>query len=86
MGVVDAFDEDLADFSAMTDGDGDGSLAISDAVHHTFIEVDELGSETAGVMYMNIDCCNCIVEDFNANHPFIFYIKNNKFGNIIFMG
>jgi len=55
-------------------------------VHSTVIEVDELGTESAGVFYMSRDCSNCIIEEFKADHPFIFYIKENKFGNIIFMG
>ena len=44
LGMTVAFDPDRADFSAMTT---DASLYVADALHQTFVAVDEQGTEAA---------------------------------------
>jgi serpin B len=87
MGMPIAFSGN-ADFSGMT---GRKDLEISKVIHQAFINVDESGTEAAaatavimGMMAMRSDNNNKII--FNANHPFIFLIKDNATGSILFMG
>lgn len=70
--------------------DGSNNVYISDIVHKTFIEVDEGGTEaaavTAAIAKMNMIGPTSRIYEFNANKPFIYIIKDNKNGNILFMG
>uniref|UniRef100_A0A8D0HDM0 Serpin B6 n=1 Tax=Sphenodon punctatus TaxID=8508 RepID=A0A8D0HDM0_SPHPU len=84
MGMPDAFDQDKADFSGMSPSN---SLVLSQVVHKSFVEVNEEGTEaaaaTAAVMMMR---CALIVARFTADHPFLFVIRHNKTGSILFYG
>ncbi|XP_065523555.1 serpin B6-like isoform X2 [Lathamus discolor] len=84
MGMPDAFDLGKADFSGISAGN---ELVLSEVVHKSFVEVNEEGTEaaaaTAGVMMMR---CAMIVEDFVADHPFLFFIRHNKTSTILFCG
>ena len=85
LGMKDAFNSGVADFSGMT---GDKTLAISTVVHKAFVAVDEEGTEaaaaTAVVMYRGGACPENI--PFRVDHPFIFLIRDNHTGSILFMG
>jgi serpin B len=84
LGMTDAFNPSLADFSGISAE----PLFISDVVHKAFVQVDEKGTEAAaatGVMVMAAS----IPEPpkiFRADHPFLFLIRDNKSGTILFMG
>jgi serine protease inhibitor len=83
MGMVDAFGD--ADFSAM---DGTKSLCIAAVLHKAFIAVNEEGTEaaaaTAAVMAdMGLSMPPPI---FRADHPFVFLIRENRTGSILFLG
>ncbi|XP_066043022.1 serpin B6-like [Chamaea fasciata] len=84
MGMPDAFDLGKADFSGMS---SDNELVLSEVVHKSFVEVNEEGTEaaaaTAAVMLMR---CAMIVPEFTADHPFLFFIRHNKTGSILFCG
>jgi serine protease inhibitor len=84
MGMPSAFEEATADFSGMT-----GSrrrLFISGVAHKAFIEVNEEGTEaaaaTATVMTRGIQHDSVFVVD----HPFLFLIRENRTGSILFLG
>lgn len=83
MGMTDAFGSN-ADFSGM---DGSKSLFISDVIHQAFIDVNEEGTEaaaaTAVVMAKSIPPPP---PTFRADHPFIFLIRDNHSGSILFLG
>lgn len=87
MGMPLAFSKDYADFSGMT---GKPELYISDVIHQAFIHVDELGTEAAAATAVTTRCMMARPLDnikvFNADHPFIFLIKDNATGSILFMG
>ena len=87
MGMPRAFSDLGADFSGMT---GKRDLYISDVIHKAFIKVDEKGTEaaaaTAVVMEIAIARPQSDIKIFNADHPFIFCIKDNTTGSILFMG
>jgi serpin B len=86
MGMSTAFSED-ADFSGMT---GKKDLFISEVIHQAYVDVNEEGTEaaaaTAVIMKLSAVMDKPKVPVFNADHPFIFLIRENASGNILFMG
>ena len=82
-GMTDAFSGN-ADFSGMT---GNKDLFISAVVHKAFIEVNEEGTEAAAATGVVMRLTAARQETiFQADHPFIFLIKDNKTNSILFMG
>merc|ERR1712004_86637 len=84
LGMQDAFIDSKADFSGM---DGSRNLFLGDVVHKAFIEVNEEGSEaaaaTAAIMMMRMAMISMPVR---VDHPFLFLIRDNRSGSILFMG
>jgi serine protease inhibitor len=84
MGMTDAFTE-RADFSGM---DGGRDLYIGAALHKAFVAVNEQGTEaaaaTAVIMRTKAMAISSIL--FRADHPFLFLIRDNASGSILFMG
>nr|XP_002732469.1 PREDICTED: leukocyte elastase inhibitor-like [Saccoglossus kowalevskii] len=86
LGVMDLFDEKKADLSGMST---DKELYVSDALHKTFIEVTEEGTKAAAASAILINMRSAILSQpaiFNANHPFVFVIKDKDTGLILFIG
>ena len=83
-GVLDAFGP-KADFSLMAEGK---SLFITNALHKAFAEVDEEGTEAAAstAVQMSLTAKREIIPEFNADRPFLFIIRENQYGSILFMG
>jgi serpin B len=81
LGMRDAFDGRKADFSGIN---GKGGIWISDVFHQACIEVNEEGTEAAAGTAFAIK--RSIPPVFRADHPFIFIIKDNRTGSILFMG
>jgi serpin B len=82
MGVAFA---DAADFSGMNGGH---DLRIQDVLHKAFIAVDEDGTEAAaasavivGTTAMPVD-----VAEMKIDRPFLFLIRDNATGTILFLG
>jgi len=86
LGIPDAFDEGIADFSKMATSTL-GNLYISEVIHKTFISVDELGTKAGAVTKVEISC-ESAPDDFktvNLDRPFVFAIVDSR--NIpIFLG
>jgi len=86
MGMPDAFSPN-ANFSGM---DGERDLFISAVVHKAFVDVNEEGTEAAAatgvVMRMNAVMMPRPTPIFRADHPFIFLIRDNHSGSILFLG
>ncbi|MBI5032889.1 MAG: serpin family protein [Chloroflexi bacterium] len=84
MGMIDAFDMDKADFSGM---DGSQELYIGAVLHKAFVAVDEKCTEaaaaTAVVMQLR---AMTLPPTFRADHPFVFFIRENSTGSILFLG
>ena len=86
IGMRRAFTEGQADFSGITDA---VRLLIDRAIHQTFVQVDEKGTEaaaaTAGMMRGGRGPAGPGLV-FRTNHPFFFVIRDDRSGGIIFMG
>jgi len=87
LGMSDAF-SGRADFSGM---DGRKDLFISDVIHKAFVEVNEEGTEaaaaTAMVMVGSAAPSNPRpIPVFRADHPFLFLIRDNRNGSVLFLG
>jgi len=87
MGMPAAFDPSSADFSGMIGGK---DLFISQVVHKAFVDVNEEGTEAAaatgvvmGLTAMPVDKPKPV---FRADHPFVFLIRDNRNGAILFLG
>ncbi|XP_072269434.1 serpin B5 [Pyxicephalus adspersus] len=80
LGMDDAFNEEKADFSGMSESKG---LSVSQAIYKAAIEINEDGSETPDVtreryLMPKTEC--------TVNSPFIFILRHNKTQNIFFCG
>lgn len=85
LGMVDAFSAKTADFRNM--GWPIGNLWIAKIVHKAFVEVNEEGTEAAAATAIAMQTkSKHFYPSFRADHPFIFIIKDNETGSILFMG
>jgi serpin B len=84
MGMPDAFLA-KADFSGMT---GNKDLFISAVVHKAYVEVNEEGTEAAAAtgVAMKLTSVPLPPPVFKADHPFVFLIRDNHTGSILFLG
>jgi serpin B len=85
LGMTDAF-SDAANFSKMSDVSG---LKISDVLHKAFVEVNEEGTEAAAATAVMIVATSAVMRKdprFVADHPFIFLIRDQESGAVLFMG
>ena len=87
LGMEQAFKEGAADFSGMT---GKRDLWISAAVHKAFVDVNEEGTEAAAATAIGMRSMAMAYEPppimFRVDHPFVFLIRDNRSGGILFMG
>ncbi len=85
MGMSDAFDIDVADFSGMTGGK---DLYISDVVHQAFIDVNEDGTEAAAATMVIMAPTSMPGEAITLrfDRPFIYLIYNTETNTVLFMG
>jgi len=90
LGMADAFDPYLADFTGIWYREPGQNLYISDVLHQAFIEVNEEGAEAAAATAVIVsDLASDTGPEpitFNADHPFIFFIVDNKTGMTLFSG
>jgi serpin B len=76
---------DAADFSNITPG---GGIMISRVIHQTFIDVNEEGTEAAAatIVEMIESSAGGGPTLFRADRPFLYMIKENSTGALLFMG
>ena len=85
LGIKDAFSPKTADFRNM--GWPIGKLWIAQIIHKAFVEVNEEGTEAAAATAVVMQTKSMhFYPSFRADHPFIFVIKDNETGSILFMG
>ena len=95
IGMPDAFDDQMADFSGM-DGascppmDDDPCLIISDVIHEAFVLVNEEGTEaaaaTASIVYVETESIAPPPIEVTVDRPFIFLIRDRATNAIVFVG
>ena len=67
-------------------------LCISEVIHKAFVEVNEDGTEAAAATGVTVELCRAAfhrpppVPVFRADHPFVFMIRHNESGSILFLG
>ncbi len=83
MGIVDAFDYKISDFSRINPDQDD--LHISDTKHKTFIRVDEEGTEAAAVTSVEVSFTSA-PPSVRFDRPFFYVIREVESGTILFMG
>jgi serpin B len=67
--------------------DGKRDLKVNKVVHKAVIEVNEEGSEAAAATAIVVVVNSLPISyEFNANHPFMFFIRDNRNGMILFVG
>ena len=86
MGVRDVFNPGAANLSAMFKKDND--FYVSEAIHKTYIELDEKGTKAAASTAFVISK-NAAVEDYVSirfDKPFVYIIRDKKTKEILFFG
>ena len=80
--MTDVFQRGVADLSGM---DGTRDLYVTEVYHQSYIQVDEEGKEAAAASAVEV-WLECMTMPFNADHPFIFLIKENRDNAVLFLG
>jgi serpin B len=88
LGMPDAFDPSRADFTGAT---GQRDLYISHVVHKAYVAVDEQGTEAAAASGMVMGVTSAQLNPpqpivVRADHPFIFLIRDQQTGTMLFVG
>ena len=83
MGVSDAFNANRADLSGI--GGKPGDLYVKDVVHQATIKVDEKGTEAAAATGDVVELSD-LPPTITIDHPFLFAIRDDKTGAILFTG
>jgi serpin B len=73
--------------------DGKRDLEVSKVIHKAVVEVNEEGSEAAAATAIIVIAYNMAPDprkptfyEFKADHPFMFFIRDNRNGMILFVG
>lgn len=84
MGLIQAFRSDRADFGGISRA---ARLAIGGVFQKTFIDVNEEGTEAAAATAIPTFVTSAPqVAVFHADHPFVYVIREQETGAILFMG
>lgn len=84
LGMAIAFDPESADFSKISPLE---NLYISKVKHKTFVQVDEEGTEAAAVTSVEVlETSLPRIVELHFNRPFVFAIRDNHSGTILFIG
>ena len=95
MGMKAAFDMKMADFSGVASREAmqrDGNLSISAVIHKAYVDVNEEGTEAAAATAVTVIALAAPPTPpthpiiFRADHPFMFLIRDNRSGSILFIG
>lgn len=85
MGIKDLFTEGVSNLSGMA---RDRALFVSKVIHKAFLEVNEQGSEAAAATGVVVQTRMLIrpIPPFIADHPFMFLIRDQRSGLVVFVG
>ena len=88
MGMPKAFSPREADFSGIANVPGE-PLYIGNVIHKALVDVDEKGTEAAAATAVVMKAGSARPQEpevFNADHPFLFLIRENRTGAVLFLG
>ena len=80
LGIVDAFEPTMADFSGIAPTD----LYLTAVVHEAYVKVDEQGTEAAAATA--VSASDSGPSSISVNRPFVFAIRDRLTGSILFLG
>nr|KAI8738076.1 leukocyte elastase inhibitor-like [Biomphalaria glabrata] len=86
MGMVKAFSPMAADFTGITQS---AQVYISQVLHKAMIEVQETGTVAAAATVIGMVALAVLSppqETFIADHPFVYFLRDNVSGEILFQG
>jgi len=86
LGMTDLFVAGKADLSGMN---GDRNLFIRNVIHRAFVDVNEEGTEAVAATIIGGVPRSGQVNPtpvFRADHPFLFVIRDNRSGSLLFVG
>ncbi|MCX5638254.1 MAG: serpin family protein [Planctomycetota bacterium] len=86
MGMTNAFVPDVADFSGIN---GKRDLFISAVIHKAYVDINEEGTEAAAATAVVMKLTSVGPTQtpvFRVDHPFLFVIRDNRSGSILFIG
>ena len=92
LGMKLAFDPERADFTGIANPPSPADrLVISDVFHKAFVKVDEKGTEAAAATAVVMQRAGAMPDpqrpqEFRADHPFLFLIRDLKTGGVLFLG
>jgi serpin B len=87
MGMSDAFNPQVADFSGISPVAKDKWWYISNVIHKAFVEVNEEGTEAAAATAVLVKPGSIAARpSFRADRPFFFVIRDKRTESILFMG
>jgi len=90
LGMKLAFDRKKADFTAMAKPQStDEQIVLSHVFHRALVKVDEKGTEAAAASAVSMSAKGAAphpAAEFKADHPFVYFIRHNKTGLVVFMG
>jgi serpin B len=88
LGMKQAFLPGGADFTGLSDSPDAKELFVSAVVHKAFVEVNEEGTEAAAAtgVVVGLKMAPMATPTFRADHPFLFLIRHDKTGEILFLG
>jgi len=79
---------ELTEMVDSADDDGE-KLYVSSIFHKAFIEVNEEGTEAAAATAFGLSGCSWSMQsiiDFVADHPFLFVVREDMTGTLLFIG
>jgi serine protease inhibitor len=87
LGMGIAFDRESADLKGIASVDSE-NLSISFVDHKAVVEVSEKGTEAAAVTNIGIRSAQMLITTrrFVVNRPYLFVIRDDRSGSILFMG
>jgi serpin B len=85
MGMTRAFTPGEADLTGMS---SEEELVVSAVIHKAFVDFNEEGAEAAAATGVGVKAIKARIGPtaFRADHPFVFLIRDNRTGGILFLG
>ncbi|XP_058603576.1 leukocyte elastase inhibitor-like isoform X1 [Onychostoma macrolepis] len=84
MGMEDVFNKQKVNLSGMSPNN---NLVVTKVIHKAFVEVNEEGTEAAAATSIESILMSLRFSPvFNADHPFLFFIRHNPTKSILFYG